>query len=77
MFTLPSSRYAIVEINTDDPGPDAHQAIKYTVLMCARLRLPITSHQVQAILVVYPHVGRDIKKFFDNYSVRIEEMRPQ
>jgi hypothetical protein len=51
VFDLLGNRYAVVEIETDNPTPGAYQAIKYKVLKCAQVGLDLKSRNVEAILV--------------------------
>jgi hypothetical protein len=51
VFDLQKGRYAVVEIETDNPMPGAFQALKYKVLKCAELGLDIKSTKVEAMLV--------------------------
>ena len=44
LFDLEGDRYAVVEIETDNPLPGAFQALKYKVLKCAELGF---GHQVK------------------------------
>ena len=50
LFRSPGGRYTVVEVETDFPEPGWHQALKYRVLQCAQLGLPVDSPRVTAVL---------------------------
>jgi hypothetical protein len=53
VFDLLRDRYAVVEIETDNPTPGTYQALKYKVLKCAEIGLDVKSPDVEAILVAW------------------------
>jgi hypothetical protein len=73
MFDLPGGRYAVIEVETDDPLPGAHQALKYRVLKCAEVGLDIKSPQVEAILVAWKKP--DDSAFLKRYGIRFFQKR--
>jgi hypothetical protein len=52
-FEMIGRRYAVVEIETDNPTPGAYQALKYKVLRCAELGLDVKSPNITPILVAW------------------------
>jgi hypothetical protein len=73
MFSLPDKRYAVVEIETDDPMPGAFQALKYRVLKCAELGIGIESSKVRSFLVAW-HNPTDMG-FCGRYKVHFVRKR--
>jgi hypothetical protein len=69
VFLRKLNKYAVVEVETDDPFPGAHQALKYKVLMCAKEGLDVKSPDVSAFLVAR-HVPPEVKKFCKKYGIR-------
>lgn len=69
VFTLPRNHYAIVEIETINPLPGCYQALKYKVLKCAELGIPITSPDVEAILVAWS-TSKYVEDFCTKYGIR-------
>ena len=66
LFELTTNTDVVVEIETIDPLPGCHQAIKYRALRCAERGLPLSSAEVQAIIVAWeipPHVIEFCKKY--------------
>ena len=73
LFDLEGDRYAVVEIETDNPLPGAFQALKYKVLKCAEVGLDIKSSKVEAILVAWEKP--EDRGFCHSYSVRFVKKR--
>jgi hypothetical protein len=69
VFKLSDNRCAVVEIETTNPLPGCFQALKYKVLKCAELGLPITSPSIEAIMVAWL-IPDDIRNFCLRYNVR-------
>lgn len=74
VFGCRKGRYAVVEIETSDPLPGAYQAIKYRSLLCAELGLPLSSSDVEAILVAWSF-PRDVREFCGKYDVKCIQKR--
>ena len=74
MFELEGDTYVVVEIETLDPYPGCHQALKYRVLKCAELGLDIKSPKVKAILIAWS-IPEEIKSFCKKYGIRFEEKK--
>ncbi len=73
MFSLPEKRYAVAEIETDNPMPGAFQALKYRVLRCAELGLKIDSSKVLSFLVAWKYP--EDMAFCRKYKVRFLRKR--
>lgn len=73
-FTMPGGRFAVVEVETDDPKPGAYQALKYKTLLCAYHGYPISSDKVQAILVAWK-VPEAVRAFCQKYGIEHFEKR--
>ncbi|MDH5482897.1 MAG: hypothetical protein OEY22_08470 [Candidatus Bathyarchaeota archaeon] len=72
VFNLSGNRYAVVEIETTNPLPGCFQALKYKILKCAELGLPITSSHVEAIMIAWL-IPDYIKNFCRKYSVEFHK----
>lgn len=72
LFELTGGRYVVLEVETDIAEPRAYQALKYRVLMCAEKRLPITSENVEGLLVAW-RVPPRVRQFCDEYDLRLVE----
>ncbi len=68
LFELNNSTDIVVEIETIDPEPGCHQAIKYRALRCAERGIPLDSKQVKAYLVAW-ETPRVVASFCDRYSI--------
>jgi len=68
VFNFGKDMYAVVEIETFDTMPGAYQALKYKALMCAELRLPMTSDKVKSFLVAWD-IPEDTRKFCAQYDI--------
>ncbi|MCP4374186.1 MAG: hypothetical protein GY797_39695 [Deltaproteobacteria bacterium] len=68
VFTHSKNRYTVVEVETVNPMPGAHQAIKYRALLCAERKLPLNSSKVRAILVAWA-IPKNVQDFCKNYSI--------
>ena len=69
LFELKTNTDVVVEIETTDPLPGCHQAIKYRALRCAERDLPLTSNQVQAIIVAW-EIPTHVIEFCEKYNIR-------
>ena len=69
VFEMADGHYAAIEVETADPEPGAHQALKYRTLLCAEKGLPIDSDRVEGVLVAW-HVPEDVKAFCSRYGIR-------
>lgn len=74
VFQMPEGRYAVLEVETANPEPGAHQALKYKTLLCAEKGLPIDSDRVSAILVAW-QVPSSVRAFCDRYGIKYFEKR--
>ena len=75
LFELSGSRYAVVELETWNPLPGCHQALKYRVPKCAETGLKISSSAVEAIVVAY-NTNDESMRFRSKYGIKFvkEEM---
>lgn len=69
VFTRHEGRYAVVEVETTDPLPGAHQSLKYKTLLCARKELSVDSHRVLPMLVAWS-IPSHVRAFCDKYSIK-------
>jgi hypothetical protein len=69
IFELENNQFAVVEIETSDPLPGCYQALKYRTLKCAELGIPITSSNVEAIVVAWDF-QRFVEDFCSPYRIR-------
>jgi hypothetical protein len=74
VFTRQGENYTVVEIETNNPIPGAHQVLKYNTLLCAQKGLPINSKKVTSILVDWSTPSM-LKTFCTKYSIRYIEKR--
>ncbi len=74
LLSTPEGRFAAVEIETDDPWPGAHQALKYRVLKCAEEGFSLNSPKVDAVLVAWS-IPADLRRFCKKYQVRVFEKK--
>ena len=71
IFTHCANRYTVVEIETTDPLPGAHQAIKYRALLCAEKMLPLDTDAVRAILVAWS-IPEEVRAFCKKYGIDVQ-----
>ena len=64
----------VVEIETIDPEPGCHQAIKYRALRCAERSLSLDSSKIKAYLVAW-EIPKAVSLFCDNYKIVWKEFR--
>lgn len=69
LFELKTNTDVVVEIETTDPLPGCHQAIKYRALRCAERGLPLSSNEVQAIIVAW-EISDHVIEFCKKYNIR-------
>lgn len=74
LFELTTNTDVVVEIETTDALPGCHQAIKYRALRCAEKGLPLSSADVEAIIVAWK-IPADVVDFCKKYSIRPVEKR--
>lgn len=67
-FEMPSDNYAVLEVETTDAEPGAHQILKYKTLLCAEKGLPIDSAQVKTMLVAW-EIPQKVRAFCDRYGI--------
>lgn len=68
VFTHKAGRYTVVEVETTNPLPGAHQAIKYRVLLCAEKGLDLDAREVRAILVAW-QIPEEVRTFCERYEI--------
>jgi hypothetical protein len=68
VFSHKKNRYTVVEVETNNPMPGAHQAIKYRALLCAEKQFSLDSAKVSAILVAWA-IPKNVRIFCKNYSI--------
>ena len=69
LFELKTSTDVVVEIETIDPLPGCHQAIKYRALRCAERALSLSSNKVQAMIVAW-EIPAHVVEFCKKYNIR-------
>lgn len=74
VFQLSKNRFVVIEIETGNPLPGCYQVLKYKVLKCVELGLPITSNDVEAILVAWAIPG-EVKSLCNKYGIRFLEKK--
>ena len=74
LFELTINTDVVVEIETIDPLPGCHQAIKYRALRCAERGLPLSSDEVQAMIVAW-EIPVHVIEFCEKYNIRHVEKR--
>ena len=67
-FRLPDGSWAVVEVETTDPFPGAHQVIKYRALLAAQLGLSLNTEQVRGVLAAWDYTASDLE-FCSKYSI--------
>lgn len=67
-------RYVVVEVETHIPEPGAYQALKYRCLLCAEMRLELTSPNVEA-WVVARQIPESVRALCARYDIRFEEIK--
>jgi hypothetical protein len=72
-FDIPSGRAAVVEIETIDTLPGAHQCVKYRALLEAALGHSIGSGFVEAILVAH-RFDEQTQAFARSYGIRLVQL---
>ena len=75
LFSLRNGENVVVEIETNQPLPGLHQALKYKTLMCSSRGLPINSVKVAACLVAWK-IPESTKQLCRKYGVKYFEVRP-
>jgi hypothetical protein len=71
---IEGTQNTVVEIELDNVLPGIHQAIKYRVLRCSQLGLPITAINVHATVVAWK-LSRDEKALCEKYGVKYLEYK--
>jgi len=71
VFTHGTDRYTVVEVETNDPLPGAHQAIKYRALLCAEKMLPLDTERVKAVLVAWS-IPEEVRAFCARYGIDVQ-----
>ncbi len=74
LFELTTNTDVVIEIETIDPLPGCHQAIKYRALRCAERGLPLSSDEVQAMIVAW-EIPVHVMEFCEKYNIRHVEKR--
>lgn len=72
-FDIPGGKAAVVEIETIDTLPGAHQCIKYRALLEAAIGHSINSGHVEAILVAHKFDDAT-RTFATHYNIRLVQM---
>ena len=73
-FELPNGDAAVVEIETIDPLPGAHQALKYRTLLQAERLEELASMRVKAILVAH-RFNDKTRLLAKKYAIELIEMK--
>lgn len=71
IFNHATDRYTVVEVETNDPLPGAHQAIKYRALLCAEKMLPLDTELVRSILVAWS-MPEEVRSFCKRYRIDVQ-----
>ena len=74
LFFHKDNTYTVVEIETDNPLPGAHQAIMYRALMCAEENCPLDTNKIKAILVAWEKPDK-VKVFCEKYGIGFEKVK--
>jgi len=74
LFTLPDEKFAVVEIETNDPLPGYHQVLKYHTLTCAEKGFPLDSSRVKKILVAW-FIPENVARFCEQYGIHCVEKK--
>jgi len=74
VFTHSDGKYTVVEIETIDPWPGAHQTIKYRSLLSAENRLDLANDKVKAVLVAWD-IPANVRDFCTDYSIDCREYK--
>ena len=74
LFELNDGTDIVVEIETIDPEPGCHQAIKYRALRCAERGIPLDSKQVKAYLVAW-EIPKNVFSFCEKYEIVFKKYR--
>ena len=69
VFRCKGGRYSIVEVEMVDARVAVFQMVKYKALLCAKLREPLDSDLVEAVLVA-PFISPEIKEFASQYMIK-------
>jgi hypothetical protein len=71
-FDLPGGGPAVVEIETINTLPGAHQCVKYRALLEASLGYPLGAGRVRAVLVAHRFDSKT-RDFADRYGIELVE----
>jgi hypothetical protein len=74
VFAHKSGIYTVVEIETTTPLPEAHQAIKYRALLCAKHGFPLDSENVRAIVVAWS-IPSNVEHFCATYNIDFHQVQ--
>lgn len=74
LFITDNESDVVVEIETDNPLPGAHQLLKYRALRCGQRRIPLDSNKVRAVLVAWS-VDEFTAQFCTQYEITWFEMK--
>lgn len=74
VFAHEAGKYTVVEVETNDPLPGAHQAIKYRALVCAEKNFPLDTDKINAVLVAW-EIPDEVKLFCKKYEVGFQTHR--
>jgi hypothetical protein len=73
-FRLPGGNWAVVEIETTQPFPGAHQAIKYRALLAAQQDWKLNTNRVAGLLVAWAYSPTDLE-FCRRYGIQAWQCR--
>lgn len=74
LFELNDGTDVVVEVETLDPLPGCHQAIKYRALRCAERGIPLDSQNVIAYTVAWG-IPDEVASFCKKYNVTCQRLR--
>lgn len=74
LFELEEDDDIVVEIETVDPMPGCHQAIKYRALRCAERKIPLDSKEVKAYLVAW-EIPEVVTSFCERYDITCKKLK--
>lgn len=74
LFRLQDGSDVVVEVETDDPLPGCHQALKYRVLRCATRGVEISSLSVKGLVVAW-HIPKAARSFCETYGLHWHEKK--
>jgi hypothetical protein len=73
-FKMQGDRYAVIEVETNNPLQGVYQALKYKTLLCAKQGYEVTDGRVEAILVAWK-IPSPVRGLCVKYGIKYHENR--